>query len=102
MACRVQCLTDSGEIDAGDVWRERKCGQTMRMGGILAGLMEFALQILLSDLHISQSHANVFVAEQLHQGREANPQPQHLRRKGMPQPVRCDMSETTGALRGLG
>jgi hypothetical protein len=24
----------------------------MRMGGILASLMEFALQILLSDLHI--------------------------------------------------
>jgi hypothetical protein len=42
------------------------------------------------------------VAEQLHQGREADTQPQHLRGKGMPQPVRCDMSETTGTLRGLG
>ena len=29
-------------------------------------------------------HADIFVAEQLHQGREADPQPQHLRRKGMP------------------
>ena len=102
MTCCHQRLTDRGKTHAGDVFGERKHGQTMRMDGILAGLMEFALQILLSDLHISQSHANVFVAEQLHQGREANPQPQHLRRKGMPQPVRCDMSETTGALRGLG
>ena len=64
-----------------------KRGQTMRMGDILAGLMEFALQILLSDLHISQGHADVFVAEQLHQGRKADPEPEHFGREGMPKLV---------------
>jgi hypothetical protein len=28
--------------------------------------VEFALQVQLSDLHIPQGHADVFVAEQLH------------------------------------
>jgi len=35
----------------------------MPMSGILTGLMEFVLQILLGDLHISQGHADVLVSE---------------------------------------
>jgi len=52
MTCCPQGLTDAGETGARDIFGER--GQTMRMGCILTGLMEFALQILLGDLHIEQ------------------------------------------------
>ena len=52
----------------------------MRLGHILAGLVEFALQVLLGDLHIPQGHADVFVTEQLHERREADPEPKHLGR----------------------
>jgi hypothetical protein len=41
------------------------------------------------------------VTKELHQGWEADPQPQHLCRKGMSQAVQCDMRETAGTLRGL-
>jgi hypothetical protein len=39
---------------------EGERGQTMRMGGILAGLVEFALQVLLSDLHIFEMCCSTF------------------------------------------
>jgi hypothetical protein len=74
----------------------------MRLSCLLAGLVEFALQVLLGDLHIAQGHADVFVAEQLHQGREADPQPHHLGGIRMAQPMGCYRSGATGSLGGLG
>ena len=66
MTCCLQCLKDSGGTGARDVFGERKRGQPMRVRSILAGLVEFALQVQLSDLQIPQGHADVFVAKQLH------------------------------------
>jgi hypothetical protein len=70
----------------------------MRMGGILAGLMKFALQILLGDFRVSQGHMDIFVPEQLHESRKANPKPEHFRRKTVSQTVRRHMGSATGAL----
>ena len=57
MTCCLQCLKDSGETGARDVFGEHKCGQPMRVRGILAGLVEFALQVQLSDLHIGEIYS---------------------------------------------
>jgi hypothetical protein len=54
----------------------------MQMSDILTGLVEFALQILLGDQQVAQSHPNVLVTEQ-------------------PQPVWVHMSGAIGALGGL-
>jgi hypothetical protein len=35
--------------------------------------VKFALQVLLSDLQIAQSHADVFVPQQLHEGGKTDP-----------------------------
>jgi len=34
----------------------------MRSCRILAGLVEFALQVLLRDLYVAQGHVNIFMA----------------------------------------
>jgi hypothetical protein len=47
VACCLQCLTDAGEIGARDFFGDCEGGQMMRMDCVLAGLMEFALQVLL-------------------------------------------------------
>jgi hypothetical protein len=60
----------------------------MRLSRTLAGGVELSLRILLGDLHIPQSHADVFVAQQLHQSGEADAEAEHLRGEGVPQPVR--------------
>jgi hypothetical protein len=86
MACRRQCLRDAGRIGGGNGGGKREGGQAVRLGCILANLVEFALQVLLRDLHLSQGQANVFVAEQLHERREADSQPQPVGGVGMSQP----------------
>jgi len=63
MTCGLQCLTDAGETGAWHVFGECERGQTMRMSCILTGLVEFALQVLLSDFHVAQGHADIFVPE---------------------------------------
>ncbi len=72
------------------------------MGSILASLVEFALQVLLGDLHIPQGPVDVFVAEQLHESRKANSEPEHFCRETVPQTVRRHMGSATGTLRSLG
>jgi hypothetical protein len=74
----------------------------MGLSGLLAGLVEFALQVLLGDLHIAQGHADVLVAEQLHEGWEADPQADHLRGIGVAELVGCGGGGAAGALSGLG
>ena len=83
----LQCLTDAGEASNGDVFGKRERGHTMELGCILTCLMEFALQILLSDEHIAQGHADVFVPEQFHEGWKANAKPEHLGGVSVPQPM---------------
>ena len=56
----------------------------MRLRRMLAGRVELALQVLLGDLHIAQRHADIFVAEQLHQSGKADTETEHLRGKGVP------------------
>ena len=72
----------------------------MALSRILAGLVVFALQILLSDLHIAQGHADIFVAEQAHQGREADSKAEHLSRKRMAKSRGCYAGGATGPVGG--
>ena len=99
--CCLQCLTDAGETSAEDFLREWGRGQAMRMGGILTGLMEFALQILQGDCRVAESHTDIVMPEQLHESRKANSEPIHFSRKSVSQPVRVHMSSATGTLGGL-
>jgi hypothetical protein len=73
----------------------------MRSSRLLAGLAEFALHVLLRDLHIPQSHANIFVAEQLHQGRKTDAESEHLGGKGVSKAMRGHVAGATGTLSGL-
>jgi hypothetical protein len=74
----------------------------MGMGCIVTGLMEFALQVLLGDEHISQGHADVFVPEQFHERWKANPEPEHLSCESVTQPMWRHMGSATRAPRRLG
>ena len=78
-SCR-QRLSDTGQI-CGAGRRTagyRKLREEMRLGSILAGKMEFALQVFLSNLQIAEGHADVFLAERLHKHGQANVQAEHF------------------------
>ena len=47
MACHRQRLTDAGNVSVLDTFGQGERGQLMGMNGILSGLVEFTLQILL-------------------------------------------------------
>jgi thiamine monophosphate synthase len=51
---------------------------------MLTRQVELALQIGLDDLHIPQGHADVVVAEQLHQSGKTDTQADHLRGERVP------------------
>lgn len=93
-----QCLTDARKIGAEAVLGQWLCGQTMRMRCILAGLVEFSLQVLLGDRTVPQGHPNVFMPEQLHQRWEADSQAQHFSREIVTKHVRCQMAGATSSL----
>jgi len=38
-------------------------------GGVLAGGVKLALEVLLSHLHIAEGHRDIFMPQQLHKGR---------------------------------
>ena len=69
----------------------RVSGEGDELGRVVAGQMELALQVLLSDFEIAQGHADIFVTEQLHEGGQADAEPEHLRGKGVAQMVRSDV-----------
>lgn len=78
-SCRER-LADTGQI-CGAGRRTagyRKLREEMWLGSILASQMEFALQVLLSDLQIAESHADVFVTEQLHECGQADAEAEHF------------------------
>ena len=50
---------------------------------IVDSTAELALEVGLGDLHITQSHADVMVPQQLHQGGKRDAQAEHLRAKGV-------------------
>ena len=67
---------------AADAWKIRRgIGGTVRqwefgngvaLDGVLAGEVKLALQVLLSDFEIEQGHVDIFVSQQLHEGRQAD------------------------------
>jgi len=57
----------------------------MRLGCVLTGLMELALQVGLGDLQIPKGHTNIFVTHQLHESGEAHPAEEHFRGPGVAQ-----------------
>lgn len=95
-------LVDSQRVSASNAARKREGGQTMGSRRFLAGFVKFALQVLLGDLHIAQGHPQGRVAEQLHQCREADPEPEHLGRKRMAKTMGSHVSGATGPPGSLG
>jgi hypothetical protein len=51
-------------------------------------------------LHVPQTHFDVFVSEQLHEGGKAHAEPEHLGSETVPQSMWCHMGKATGALCG--
>ena len=78
MACRGQGLTDAGDIGQDGLVGQRKGKKAMWWSGLLASQVEFALQVSLGDLNITQSHADIFVPQQLHESRQTDAQAEHL------------------------
>jgi len=101
MASGCESLVDSQRVSMSDDAGKREGRQTMGSRRFLAGLVEFALQVLLGDLHIAQGHPQGRVAEQLHQCREADPKPEHLGRKRMAKAMGIHLGGATGPLGGL-
>ena len=74
----------------------------MTVRGVLAGDVKLTLQVLLSDLQIAQSHANVFVPQQLHEGGETDAQAEHFTGEGVSELVRAHWMGAAGSFRGVG
>ena len=73
----------------------------MALGSGLASELKLALQVLLSYLKIEQGHVDIFVSQQLHEGRQADAQAQHFCGEGMPKAVRDDTLRAPGSLAGV-
>ena len=54
--------------------RNGEGGDAVRLGCVVAGPVELALQIRLGDLQIPKGHADVFVTHQFHEGWQPIPQ----------------------------
>jgi hypothetical protein len=85
MACCSHCALDTiktGAVRGGTLGR-KQFRDEVALRGVLQGAVKLALKILLSDLDIAQSHADVFVSEQLHQCGKADAQAEHFRCVGV-------------------
>ena len=102
VASRREGLMDSGEVGVSGVDGDGKGRQAVRVCDILAGQVELALQVLLGDLEIAQSHADVFVPEQLHERRQADAQTEHLSGVGVPQLVKRHAGRAAGSCGSIG
>ena len=99
VACSRECLADSGEVGGGR--GDGKRGYAVRLGCVVAGPVELALQIRLGDLQIAKRHSDVFVTHQLHESGQANAASEHFRGPGVTQAVRRDRARV-GAACSLG
>ena len=88
MAGGGEYLADTGEIsdDGGGTGGQCEFGNEVMLC-ILASGTKLALQILLRDLHVTQSHSEILVSQQLHDGGQTHVQADHFRGKGMPELV---------------
>ena len=76
---------DSAEGCFGVVW---KLGQGMKGGDFVPCLVIFTLQVVLRNLDVAHGHANVAMAKDFLQNREADAGPQHHGGESMPQLVK--------------
>jgi hypothetical protein len=65
---------------------------------VLASKLKLALQVLLSDFEIEQGHVDIFVPQQLHEGRQADAQAEHFCGKCMSKAVRGNTLRASGTL----
>ena len=81
-------VANGGQIGAqrGCGWGERKLGYEVQLRRVQAGAVKFALQVLLSDLYITQGHADVFVSQQLHESGQADAEAEHHSCEGVIMP----------------
>ena len=89
MACCTQRLPDTiktGAVGGGAVSR-KQLRDEVTLRGVLQGEVKLALEVLLSDLDIAQSHGDSFVSEQLHQCGKADAETEHFRCVGVPELV---------------
>ena len=97
-----QGLADAGEIGAEGGAGNREDGQGMRVGGMLAGCVELALQVLLGDLDVAHGHADIVVSQQLHESGKADTEAEHLRSESVAQAVRRDRAGAAGSISSIG
>src|SRR5882762_9155044 len=64
-----------------------KFGNRVTQGRVVAGAMKLPLQVLLRDLNVTHSHADVIVTQHLHKSWQANTEAQHGGREGMTKTV---------------
>ena len=63
VACGRQGCAYAGKIGTQGGVGNREDGQAMGLGGIEAGCVELALQIVLGDLDVAHGHADIFVSQ---------------------------------------
>ena len=69
----------------------------MTLGCVLARKVELTLQVLLSDLNITQGHADIFVAQHLLQAGKTDAQAEHFSCVRVPEPVGGYMLRASGS-----
>src|SRR6266487_620090 len=79
------------------VWLSQRWWQRNQMSRILPGQLHFALQILLRDLDVSQSHVGSTMAQQFHERWHAHTGAQHGGGVGMAELVRHDVSRDSSS-----
>ena len=72
-------MADTGDVGAGDVGGDCEGRDRVRLGGVVTGEMELALEIGLCDFEISHSHANVVVPQELHESGKTDAEAKHFR-----------------------
>jgi hypothetical protein len=60
------------------------------------------LPVELNHFDIAQGHADVFVAQHLHERRQTDTEADHFRSEGVPQPVRSYPAGAPGSPSGFG
>src|ERR1700675_961945 len=67
--------------------REKQFRNGMERSGSLSSAVKFTLQVLLRDVEIEQSHVDIFVFQQLHEGGQTDTEAQHGGCEGVSQAV---------------
>ena len=83
-------MSQSGSTNLDAAGRQRRWCERNQVPGMGEGQVELALEILLGDFKILQSHVRALVTEEFHNGGKADAGAQHLSAVGVSKLVRDD------------